>query len=218
MIYKGFKFGMLLQIAIGPICIYVFNIASNNGFVQGEQAVLAVTLADSLFILLALLGLTSFMENPRISKFFGVFGAIIVGLFGLNILLGAFGMELLPNMTFINPSHATNSFLYAFLLTCANPLTILFWAGVFSTRITQGSYKKRDLYKFGIGAASSTLVSLTIVSIIGSVTHSYVSREIIVILDGIVGLILILFALKMLLKNKNKDCEANENISRIGSE
>lgn len=25
MIYRGFKFGMLLQLAVGPICLMVFN-------------------------------------------------------------------------------------------------------------------------------------------------------------------------------------------------
>ena len=29
---KGFKFGMILQIAIGPICLFVFQTACKSGF------------------------------------------------------------------------------------------------------------------------------------------------------------------------------------------
>ncbi|WP_321063601.1 hypothetical protein [Terrisporobacter sp.] len=36
-IFRGFKFGMILQIAIGPICIFIFQTACKYGFFMGEM-------------------------------------------------------------------------------------------------------------------------------------------------------------------------------------
>ena len=45
-IFRGFKFGMILQIAIGPICIFIFQTACKYGFFMGEMGVLAAVLVD----------------------------------------------------------------------------------------------------------------------------------------------------------------------------
>jgi hypothetical protein len=42
MIYKGFKFGMLLQLAIGPMCLMVFNTSATYGFLVALSLVLAI--------------------------------------------------------------------------------------------------------------------------------------------------------------------------------
>ncbi|MCI6458110.1 MAG: hypothetical protein PUJ51_12715 [Clostridiales bacterium] len=45
-IFRGFKFGMILQIAIGPICIFIFQTACKYGFFMGEMGVLDAVLVD----------------------------------------------------------------------------------------------------------------------------------------------------------------------------
>ena len=45
-IFRGFKFGMILQIAIGPICIFIFQTACKYGFFMGEMVVLDAVLVD----------------------------------------------------------------------------------------------------------------------------------------------------------------------------
>ena len=45
-IFRGFKFGMILQIAIGPICIFIFQTACKYGFFMGEMGLLDAVLVD----------------------------------------------------------------------------------------------------------------------------------------------------------------------------
>lgn len=45
-IFRGFKFVMILQIAIGPICIFIFQTACKYGFFMGEMGVLDAVLVD----------------------------------------------------------------------------------------------------------------------------------------------------------------------------
>lgn len=45
-IFRGFKFGMILKIAIGPICIFIFQTACKYGFFMGEMWLLDAVLVD----------------------------------------------------------------------------------------------------------------------------------------------------------------------------
>ncbi|MBE0601599.1 MAG: LysE family transporter, partial [Firmicutes bacterium] len=56
MIVKGLRFGMALQLAVGPLCFLTFQTAAERGFAAGLLVALAVTLADALFVALSGLG------------------------------------------------------------------------------------------------------------------------------------------------------------------
>ena len=54
--FEGLKFGLLLQFAVGPMCLMVFNTAQNTGFLVALSLVIAIpTLAkeksDTFFLL-----------------------------------------------------------------------------------------------------------------------------------------------------------------------
>ena len=45
----GLKFGMLLQLAVGPMCLMVFNTAKNIGLLVAMSLVLAIALINKYF-------------------------------------------------------------------------------------------------------------------------------------------------------------------------
>jgi len=65
MIFKGFKFGLLLQIAIGPVCLFIFQLAVINGFFVAMIGILAVFIVDSLFIFGAIKGIAALLESRK---------------------------------------------------------------------------------------------------------------------------------------------------------
>ena len=95
---SGLRFGMLLQIAIGPMCLMVFNTAKNAGFGVAMSLVLAVALVDAFYIALASIGVSKLLEKDSVKKVFKVVGALVLILFGLNIILGVFGINLIPGL------------------------------------------------------------------------------------------------------------------------
>jgi len=195
---SGFKFGMLLQLAIGPVCIYIFSLGINNGFVEGFSGVLGVTLADIFYMLLAVLGISTFIKNEKLQKRFNILGAIIVILFGVQLVLGSFGLEILPKFKF---SGLTNSFFKGFFLTIANPMTILFWIGVFASKVRDLEGSLKNTIFFSIGAAFSTLFFLTLIAFAGTLTNNFISKAFLKILNSFVGLALIYFGIKKLKKS-----------------
>jgi threonine/homoserine/homoserine lactone efflux protein len=200
MIFKGLKFGMIIQLAIGPVCLFIFKLASSNSFPEAEKAVLAVALVDACYIVLALVGITAFMEAARVKRTFKLLGAGIVALYGIATLIGVFGWQLIPSFNWFGNSPVQGGFLAGLVLTASNPLTILFWSGVFSAKIASEQMKRSDAYLFGTGCILATLLFLTTVSVIGSFTQYFLPSIVVTFLNGLVGIVLIYFAVKMLVK------------------
>lgn len=83
--FEGLKFGLLLQFAVGPMCIMVFNTAKNSGFLLALTLVLAFTLVDAFYIVLASLGVSKLLEKDKARQIFKIIGSLVLVLFGLNI-------------------------------------------------------------------------------------------------------------------------------------
>jgi threonine/homoserine/homoserine lactone efflux protein len=200
MLFKGFKFGMLLQLAIGPVCIFIFQISSLKGFYIAETGVLGVVLMDGLFIIVAILGIASIIDRKNIKIFLKIFGATILLVFGFSTVLSQFNINFLPSLSMQNISNSNNVFSRALLLTISNPLTIIFWAGVFSSKVAEENMKRKDIYSFGFGALLSTILFLTLIALIGSFAKGFFPDNVIQILNITVGFLLIYFGIKMILK------------------
>ena len=200
MLIKGFKFGMILQLAIGPVCLFIFKMGGNKGFLFAELGVAGAALIDALYIFLATAGITSFIEKERVKKAFKIIGATIVGMFGLQTIFGGIGLEKLSNLKLMESS---NSFIEGLLLTASNPLTILFWAGLFSAKLAEEQLARKEIYMFGFGCVLSTILFLSVIAFIGSITRHFLPAEIISILNSVVGVILICFAFRMIIKSEH---------------
>ncbi|MGE5627010.1 MAG: LysE family transporter [Solirubrobacterales bacterium] len=197
-VIKGFKFGMLLQFAIGPVCIFVFQTASTRGLLSAEFGVLGVALMDGLFISAAVLGIASIIEKNNVKTALKIFGASVLLIFGISTILNQFNINFLPGLSL--QSNGSNSFIKAVILTASSPLTILFWAGVFSAKISSEGMEKKDMYYFGMGALLSTVFFLTLISIVGTVIKGFITMEIIKTLNLLVGVLLLYFGFRMLIK------------------
>ncbi|MGL6107318.1 LysE family transporter [Romboutsia sp.] len=201
MIFKGFKFGMLLQLAVGPICLLIFQTAISSGFFIAGIGVLGVTIVDILYILLAILGIGTLLNKSSYAKsIIKYFGALILIIFGISNITGAFGQSLIPSLNFIHSQNVENILLKTMLLTLSNPLTILFWAGVFSTKIIDENMKDNDLYLFGFGAVLSTILFLSFIATLGSMANNFLSTSLINFLNVVVGFVLIGFGVNTLNK------------------
>lgn len=196
----GLKFGMLLQIAVGPMCLMVFNTAQNTGFLVALSLVLAIALVDAFYILLASLGISKLLENKKVERAVLLIGFVVLILFGLNIILNVFGINIIPGLN-IKPS-SSNAFIQGIVLTLSNPITIVFWGSVLTTKLIEEKYSKKELFIFSIGLVSATLIFLTMVAILGTVLSSFIPSIVSNILNIIVGIIIIIFGIKILLKNK----------------
>ncbi len=202
MIWKGFRFGILLQLAVGPMCILVFKTSASEGLIAGLILVSAITMVDGLYILLSGLGIAAIMKNNKIQRMIKLFGCTILMLFGISTITGALGMNVLPTFLSFSAENQENIFLKGLLLTASNPLTILFWSGVFSTQVIQHKLNKLQLFYFGFGCILSTLSFLSIIALLGTIVSRFLPRSIMTGMNLVVGVLLILLGLRLLLPKR----------------
>ena len=194
MLFRGFRFGMLLQIAVGPVCLFIFHTAAAAGLIAALTGVAGVVLADALYIVAAIEGVGALLSgHKKVGTAMRYFGAAVLIIFGIANLLGALHISFLPKLHLAEGAGGGSAFLAALLLTLANPLTILFWAGVFSARMAEENLQKRQVYAFGSGAMLSTLFFLAAISLLGTLAKVFLSETVAVYLNAGVGAVLIFF-------------------------
>ena len=101
----------------------------------------------------------------------------------------------------LKPS-SSNIFIQGLVLTLSNPITIVFWGSVLTTKIIEDNLNKKELAIFSIGLVSSTIIFLTFVSVLGMMLSSFIPSSISNALNIMVGILIVLFAIKMIIKKE----------------
>ena len=189
---------MLLQLAIGPMCLMVFNTAKESGFRIAFSLIVAIALIDALYIILAALGVSRLLEKESVKRVLRLVGGIVLILFGLNMILGVFHINLIPGFNVRISSGSV--FVQGLILTLSNPLTIVFWGSVLTGKLSEGRMSRRDLTFFSIGLVSATLFFMTAVALLGTLVSSFLPEQVSGLLNLVIGAVIIWFGIRMITK------------------
>ena len=126
---KGFVIGFSIAAPVGPIGILCIQRTLSSGNVQGLVTGLGAATADALYGFIAAFGLT-FISNFLVDQ--SLWFRIIGGLFLCYLGIRAFLRQ--PQEQTVSLANSTNLSAYGttFFLTLTNPMTILFFAGIFA--------------------------------------------------------------------------------------
>ena len=126
-ILKGFSFGLLLQIAVGPLCIYIVK---NLIIIGLPYRIFGAfwpshwpTRCSSRWRFSAS---KSVERRPLPRPSCASFGGVIILLFGLIILLSALWYQPYPAFSALDGQSELSVFVTAFVLTLSSPLTLVF--------------------------------------------------------------------------------------------
>ena len=192
---------MLLQLAVGPMCLLVFETSAANGFLSSFLLVLAIALVDAVYIALSGFGVAALINKTKTRLIMKLFGAAVLVLFGTNMILGELGIQLFPMLLLAADTGNHSIFLKGLLLTASNPLTILFWSSVFSAQVIENGLTKPQLAFFGVGCVMSTLAFHTAIDLLGLAAGTFLPDIAVQVLNIVVGCALIFFGIRLLLKN-----------------
>ena len=194
----GLRFGMLLQLAIGPMCLLVFNTAKNTGFINALYLIGAIALVDAFYICLAGLGASRLLAKEQIKNSINVIGAGVLCLFGINVILEAVGNDAILSLS-LN-SDARSIFVQGLILTLSNPLTIVFWGTILTKKMMEEKFQQMDLFVFSVGLVSATVFFLSGIAALGTGMKEFLPD---MISDGMniaIGVMIIYFGIKMFLR------------------
>jgi threonine/homoserine/homoserine lactone efflux protein len=193
---NGLLTGLFLQLAIGPVFFFISRIALQSNFSNALAGILAVTLVDYIYIALSILGLGKIMENEKAKKISGIIGSVALMIFGTSILIHAFAVRESandPTGTIITP---LGSFVSCFILTLSSPLTIVFWSSIFTTKVLENGYDKKQVMVFGLGSGASTFIFLATAMFILSLVRSGIPDMVVSWLNVVVGALLVAYGVK----------------------
>ena len=198
--FEGIRFGLVLQLAIGPMAMLTFNTAKNAGFLVAFSLVIAIVLVDAFYISLVCIGAGTVLEKPAAKNVMRYVGSAVLMLFGLNMILGAFGINLIPALN-VAPS-SRSVFIQGIVLTLSNPGTIIFWGGILASKIAGSDFSRGETYSYAFGVWCTSLFALTLIALLGLFLSRFISPSVSVILNAVVGLFLIGFGLRILFKKQ----------------
>ncbi|MBP3400996.1 MAG: LysE family transporter [Selenomonadales bacterium] len=196
----GLKFGMLLQLAIGPMCLLVFNTAKNMGFINALSLVSAIALIDAFYIYLAGIGVSRLLLQERVKICVSVIGAFVLCLFGINMILEAVGRDIVLHIS--SDSDVQSVFVQGLILTLSNPLTIVFWGTVLTQKMIKEQLRRSELIFFSAGLVSATVFFLTGIAILGTEMKEFLPDTISNGLNVVVGVVIVYFGIKMFLNKQ----------------
>jgi len=205
----GFLTGLILQAAIGPVFFFILNTAIQKTVLDGLLAVLAVTLGDSLYILLAVTGVGTLLQRPKTRLVMQIVSSVILAGFGVMMIVSAARGGSASSPRDVGEATYLTSFVSALILTLANPLTIVFWTSLFAAKAIEKGYEKKQLIPFGLGAVSSTAVFLGLTVLVFSLLRSSVPSLAVRIVNVAVGAALIAYGAVRFVKGTKKNHKAN---------
>lgn len=137
--FLGYVFlGLSLAAPIGPVNAAQLDKGIKNGFFHSWLVGLGAMTADAIYMIAVYLGVVHFLEIPIIKAFLWFFGFFVLIYTGIESLLGA-GKIVSSRRN--GDESPFKSFFSGFLMSISNPLTILFWLGIYGSVLAETATK-----------------------------------------------------------------------------
>ncbi|MBH0172451.1 LysE family transporter [Fictibacillus phosphorivorans] len=156
--FKYVLLGLSLAAPIGPVNAAQMDRGIKYGFWQAWMVGLGATVADALYMLMVYMGLVSYINTPFIKTFLWLFGSFVLLYTGIETFKKA-SMERKSSQQDYTV-HNSRSFLAGFLMSLTNPLTILFWLGIYGSILaeTATKYSLESLLLYSMAIFSGILL------------------------------------------------------------
>ncbi|RLL40604.1 amino acid transporter [Oceanobacillus piezotolerans] len=146
-----FLLGLSLAAPIGPVNAAQLDRGIKEGFFPAWFVGLGSIIADIFYMFIVYLGIVHIVEITFVKTFLWLFGGFVLIYTGMESILSS--KEIRANLERKKePLH--KSFLAGFLISISNPLTILFWVGIYGSVLakTATTYGPQALilYSFAI--------------------------------------------------------------------
>jgi threonine/homoserine/homoserine lactone efflux protein len=196
-ILRNIALGISLAAPLGPAGVAVIQNGLRYGFSRAFLTGLGVTLADAVFLLIVFLGLSPILQWTWVRIGIWCIGAGVLLFLGFRSLRGS---RASIDFEVDAPAPARNPLLVGFLVNASNPISVVWWAGVFGALLneTVGTVPRNQAL---LSSATILIGILGWHSIMALLTHwgrRFLSERAMRIIDLLAGLALIIFGLRFL--------------------
>src|SRR5690606_8887588 len=131
--------GLSLSAPIGPINAAQLDAGIKKGFWHSWLLGLGAMTADIVYMLMVYMGIVHFINIPFMQAFLWLFGSFVLIYTGVESLMGI--EQVAEESKRKTGDTRLKSFISGFLLSLSNPLTILFWLGIYGSVLVETASK-----------------------------------------------------------------------------
>lgn len=192
-IFLSYMFlGLSLAAPLGPINAAQINQGIKNGFLHSWMIGLGSIIAELFFILAVYFGVVHFLDTPFMKTFLWSFGAFVLLYTGIE--------SMVSTQTFQERGERDSllkTFTSGFLISISNPLSILFWLGIYGSVLANTIHKYDTLHLFWYSSAIILGVMIWDLSmaLISSGSRHLLSEKTLKVISVVTGISLIGFAI-----------------------
>jgi L-lysine exporter family protein LysE/ArgO len=186
--------GLSLAAPIGPINAAQLDKGIKYGFLHAWLVGLGAMVADALFMLLIYFGAVHFLNTPLMKTFLWVFGCFVLIYTGVESIKSAGALVAKPER---KTELTMKSFSSGFFMTLSNPVSILFWLGIYGSILakTAETYGTLDLLFYSSGIFVGLLLWDIGMAATASMFHKYIRARVLIFISRMAGIALIGFGL-----------------------
>jgi L-lysine exporter family protein LysE/ArgO len=186
--------GLSLAAPIGPINAAQIDKGIKHGFMHSWLIGVGAVLADGVYMLIVYFGVVHFLETPFMKTFLWLFGCFVLIYTGIETLLSANKVNIEGNR---KEEPLIKSFLSGFFMSISNPLTILFWLGIYGSVLakTAATYETSQLILYSSAIFIGLLIWDITMAGISSNFRKYLTSHLLVGISLMSGISLIGFGI-----------------------
>ncbi|MFC4401728.1 LysE family transporter [Gracilibacillus xinjiangensis] len=186
--------GLSLAAPIGPLNAAQINQGIKNGFLHSWTIAVGALLAELLFILAVFFGIVHFLETPFMKTFLWSFGAFVLLYTGIESINSSHKIEMNHER---GKESLLKTFASGFLISISNPLSILFWLGIYGSVLanTINKYENLQLLLYTFAIILGLIIWDLTMALVSSSFRHFLTNRTLKVISIITGISLIGFAI-----------------------
>lgn len=192
---NGLLFGLIFIFSLGPAFFSLVQTSIQKGFSKAILLAIGISLSDFTFVVLTLMGITTWLQSDRFKIWVSVVGAIILISYGIYSWFKK--PKIYANNLDDKQDKNIKYLIKGFLLNGFNPFILVFWMGIIGVVTVNFEYEATQQSYFFSGVLITIFTTDLIKAFVANRLRSVVTTNTILIMNRSVGVILILFGLQL---------------------
>lgn len=194
-IFTYISLGISMAAPIGPVKSVLLNTGIKNGFFHAWFFSLGALTTDIMYMFIVYFGVGQFIDSPLMRIILWSFGCFVLLYTGIENLLSLHKIEM--NLKSGKRVRLRKSILSGFFMSLLNPLTILFWLGIYGSILanTAGVSTGYQIFINSIAILVGIILVDFIMSFLSSGARKLLSTKLLKIVSLISSIIMIGFGI-----------------------
>jgi threonine/homoserine/homoserine lactone efflux protein len=186
--------GLSLAAPIGPINAAQIDRGIRSGFMHSWFIGVGAVIADGIYMLIVYIGVVKLLEAPIVQAFLWCFGCFVLLYTGIETMINSGKINLQYQR---GQEPLIKSFFSGFLMSISNPLTILFWLGIYGSVLakTAAAYESSQLILYSSAIFIGLLIWDITMAWVSSSFRTFLTSRLLISISFLSGLSLIGFGM-----------------------